>query len=489
MINYITNNPNAKVLINSMRAIGYDFSSAIADLIDNSISAKAKSIDLYFPIAKNTYFLQIYDDGLGMDREELIEAMRFGTVKNVSRHVDDLGRFGLGLKTASISQCRKFTVVSKKNNNICGFYWDLDEISNEEWRLFDLDSNTISKIANVNNYIDKKSFTLVLWEKIDSLDSEINLYNDELKVFLSKIQEAKNHLSLVFHRYIQDGLVIRFNEDKLQPKDPFLSNHKKTLIKPIQSINTKTKDNKNELISFQVYVLPFHKDLSVEDYDLIGGKEKIQEQGFYVYRNKRLMDYGNWFKMQTRNGLFENARIKVDIPNTLDDLWAIDIKKQRAIIPGSVMNQLRKEIFGATETAKQINLYKGSKQIEENSIWNKKVDDRNKSVSYYVNIESIQLKHLISLLGDKEKSNLIEILKLIEISLPYQDIYNSVASKTEINNANEESINVIYTNAIKLLLELKKTINKPTVELINLICSWEPFSNYNLKEKLMKDNR
>src|SRR5690554_4753878 len=119
MNNKIENIPNASTLINSMRSIGYDFETAVADIVDNSITAQCKEININFPIStKSSKYLQIVDDGIGMNRNELIEAMRFGSVKHDLRSAHDLGRFGLGLKTASISQCRKFSLISKKDGEI-----------------------------------------------------------------------------------------------------------------------------------------------------------------------------------------------------------------------------------------------------------------------------------------------------------------------------------------------------------------------------------
>jgi hypothetical protein len=482
----INNNPNAKVLINSMRSIGYDFSSAIADIIDNSLAAKSKNINILFPISElEGLYLEIVDDGYGMERDEIFEAMKFGTLKTNARESNDLGRFGLGLKTASISQCRKFTVISKKNSNVSGFQWDLDEIVDENWTMFELLPENISKIKNIDNFLHLETFTLILWEKIDSLDSEINLHNDEISVFLNKIEKAKIHVSLTFHRFIEEGTIIKFNGDKLSPKDPFLRSHNKTLIKPIQTIATKTKAKNDESITFQVFILPFHKDLSDKDYDLIGGKEMIHDQGFYVYRNRRLMVKGTWFKLQNRNVLFENARIKVDIPNTLDDLWSIDVKKQQAVIPSSIINQLGKEIIGARERARQINLYKGKKQVEDESIWNKFVDERQNQVRYFVNLKSSSIQHLINKLEDAEKTTFFEILKLIELTLPYQDIYNSVASKNNINPPSEEDLNIILGQAMTLFAFLKKTINKSNKDLIEMICNWEPYFSANIKSLLL----
>lgn len=114
----VRNIPKADHLIGSMRSMGYTFESAIADIIDNSISANCQNVFLFFPTDPLHCYVSILDDGDGMSKEELLEAMRYGSTSSESvRSENDLGRFGLGLKAASLSQCRKLTVVSKKDLN------------------------------------------------------------------------------------------------------------------------------------------------------------------------------------------------------------------------------------------------------------------------------------------------------------------------------------------------------------------------------------
>src|SRR5262245_18928842 len=100
--------PNAPSLVNSMCASGYDLDSAVADIIDNSISARATSVRIIVHEDGESSWIAIADDGWGMDDETLRNAMTFGCIDpEEARAPDDLGRFGLGLKTASLSQCRR----------------------------------------------------------------------------------------------------------------------------------------------------------------------------------------------------------------------------------------------------------------------------------------------------------------------------------------------------------------------------------------------
>lgn len=487
MANKVKNIPDAETLINSMRSIGYDFESAVADIIDNSISAETKKIEISFPVDnKANLYLQFVDYGFGMNKKELFEAMRFGSVKSNKRSKNDLGRFGLGLKTASISQCKRLTVVSKQSDEINSFVWDLDLIvKNSDWDMYELSSlEILTRIPNIEKLNNIKSFTIVLWEEFDRLQKDVGLFNDSYDIFLKKISSTEKHISLVFHRFLEKGLVISVNNKKLFPIDPYLMRHPKTTIKPEQIINTKTSEGIDEKVKLQVFVLPYHKDLTYDDYDKIGGLENIDQQGFYIYRNKRLMIHGTWFRIKPKDELSRNARIMVDIPNTLDDLWAIDVKKQKAIIPAILLEQLRGEVSDAVSKSKKLHKYKGDLQTKNGSIWNKIVDKRENKVFFEINQDSKLLKNLFDSLDETQSVNIKKIISLIELSLPYKDIYNSVSEKKNINDLDDNKKEAILTQAILLFDNYKKTTNKSSDEIINLICQYEPFLSANIIDKI-----
>ena len=158
--------PSAPILIESIRSIGYSFQSAIADLIDNSISANAKKIKIYSIPNINPYII-IFDDGNGMNEKELEEAMRLGS-KNPKevRDENDLGRFGLGLKSASLSQCRSLIVASKKDNRISAFSWNLDHvIEKNDWRILEFDAKEIKKFPYIELFENVKQGTYVLLQE------------------------------------------------------------------------------------------------------------------------------------------------------------------------------------------------------------------------------------------------------------------------------------------------------------------------------------
>ena len=287
------NEPTADVLMNSMRSMGYSFESAIADIIDNSISAKCHEVRILFPSNPLDCYVAICDDGEGMARDELFEAMRYGSnLKKNGRDLDDLGRFGLGLKSASLSQCRKLTVVSKKDGILSSFCWDLDNVMREcDWSIIEYDQSEIKKIKRCEYLDNKFSGTVVLWENFDVLQKSSGSVYSELTNYAEPVSE---YLQLIFHRFLNkpqpNNLNIYVNNYRLYGLDPFLENHKKTNIRNEVIIPVIDSNGKEQKIIAQPYVLPFEKYLTKEDKKKSGGIEDYRiKQGFYIYRNKRLI--------------------------------------------------------------------------------------------------------------------------------------------------------------------------------------------------------
>ena len=204
------NKPTADVLMTSMRAMGYSFESAIADIIDNSISANAKNVQLYFPIDPADCYVAVCDDGDGMNPLELFDAMKYGSEqKRNGRSESDLGRFGLGLKAASLSQCRKLTVASKKNGIVSAYTWDLDVIEEKkDWFVIECSEEEIKSIRFIS-WLDKlESGTVVVWEDFDFIEKASGSVYAEL----NKYQESTSeYLSLIFHRFLNRPLQSRIN--------------------------------------------------------------------------------------------------------------------------------------------------------------------------------------------------------------------------------------------------------------------------------------
>lgn len=424
--------PPATALINGIRAIGYSFSTAVADLIDNSISAAASNIDIYSDPLDTIPYFSILDNGIGMSRNELINAMTFGS--NRSDKIDspdDLGRFGLGLKSASLSQCRRFIVITKQNEQINAMSYDLDIIErNNKWELIELSYDEFKNEQCFNELMKYKSGTVVIWKEFDKL--EINAKNFE-DSFRNIVAEAKKHVELVFHRFY-NKVNIYFNGKRIEKRDPFLiaSQKKQTGRQSIIPING-TK------ITVIPHTLPNANSLTNEEKALLGNPKSIHdEQGFYIYRNERLIIWGSWLHMGYKSELNKLARVQVDIPSTLDSMWMLDVKKSSAKIPDLIKEQIRSAIEDSIIRSHKTNRYKGTKELREVSpVWNRTLL-RDGAVKYEVNRSNPLFQTLYNLIGQQEKTLLEDLLSQLECYLPQGRIMNDKYDSVNIINNEEE---------------------------------------------------
>lgn len=468
--------PFAPMLIESMRSLGYSFESAIADIIDNSISAKASKIELFLPPGENPYLI-IFDNGTGMDAKEIEEAMRYGSKNPLDRRTkNDLGRFGLGLKSASLSQCRKLTVVSKKNNKVAAFSWDLDYIkSSQSWNIIGYDIDEIKKLPRIELFDNVDSGTYVLLQEFDRVKSSAK---DLSRTITENMIKTEEHLSLVFHRYLEGKVSIYINNLKIEPKDPFLTKHKKTQSKREQSF---TIDGSK--IKVKPYILPYINYLTKEDIKKVGSKERLRnEQGFYIYRNKRLIIWGTWFRMETKGELSKLARIRVDIPNSLDYMWNIDIKKSSANLPDKIKNNLYNCIKESVVSSEAVHQYRGRKQKENEDItyiWDR-IKTRD-GYEYKINRKIPQIELLKDSLDEKQFSLLEKTLVYIEDNFPVNALYLD-ATKGDISQNKEKveedsEIEQLY-NDVLMQIEFGKEYGMSKKEIIKLFMISEPYCNY-----------
>lgn len=419
--------PNVSNFIHSLRDMGYTFPIAVADIIDNSITANANKINIVATFKPDMRF-EILDDGIGMHTDELIEAMRLAT-KNpeAKRKKSDLGKYGLGLKTASFSQCKKLTVVSKKGKDITARQWDLDYISvNNKWLLITPEYSSIKNFPLYKELIKQDSGTLVIWEHIDAI---------EMKAFSNEIAKLRDHLSLVFHRFIEGfpgikALKIIVNENLLKAFNPFNPEHPASQQLPVEKIKI---SNQNILV--QPFILPHHSKVSQEEYDKYATDEGYtRSQGFYLYRANRLLIYGTWWKLHKMIDAHKLVRIKIDIPNDQDQYWGIDIKKSTASPSEEIKKDLKRIISQVTERGSRPYTGRGRK-IEDKSInrfW--ELSPLNGQVRFILNTRHPLLNHLINLITEEEEELLNSYLKGIQAFLPLDAIQSKLQqSPHEVN--------------------------------------------------------
>lgn len=423
--------PYAPAMIESLRAVGYDLSTAVADLVDNSLTAGATEIDVIFFWNGEASSIAVIDNGSGMSEEALIEAMRIGADPTVPRKRNDLGRFGLGLKTASFSQCRRVIVNTRtEGSDLWTRCWDLDYVRTTcQWRVLRKGS---PKSAEYSARIGK-SGTAVVWENLDRLVSGTvaeSAYDRD--VFNHRIEVVEKHLAMVFHRFLERsrGVIFRVNGNPVKPWDPFLTSHPTT-----QHPEPDVLAMKGETVVVDAYILPHHSKLSPREYADAGGPHGwVAHQGFYIYRNSRLLVPGDWLGLGVKKEEhYKLARIRIDLPNTLDALWEIDIKKSTACVPVQLKEPLAR--IGRTTREKAVDIYRhrgsvvGRAHAEENSfVWQQKVSHG--KIFYRINRQHPLIKRILS--NDRpDQSTLNASLRLIEESVPVPLIILNKSQKPE----------------------------------------------------------
>ncbi len=352
--------PSAARLMTSLRDIGYDAPSAVADLVDNSIDAGASRVEISVCRKGERSFIRVADNGHGMTERVLDEAMRYGSRRSYSGR--NLGRFGLGLKTASLSQCRRLTVATKTSpkGRVRVRRWDLDEVTqHDSWDLgCPLPSECPPYLASP---IQHSSGTVVLWEKLDRLLSYA-LPDGEHAVRALEAMGASiaEHLAMVFHRFLtretSDGrqLTIIFNGTPLAAWDPFARREPATRCLAEQQLFV-DDGAATHVVRVQPYVLPSQVQFeTVEEHARAAGPKKWnRQQGFYIYRGDRLIQSGGWNRLRTMDEHSKLARIAIDVPADVDHLFQINVAKMRVVLPDQIRPQLRALAGGVVTTAQE----------------------------------------------------------------------------------------------------------------------------------------
>ena len=489
--------PKASTLMGSLRSMGYSFESAVADVIDNSISAHAQNIRILFPSTPlDELAIGILDDGDGMKGEVLFEAMRYGSLSaEEERSEDDLGRFGMGMKSASLSQCRCLTVISFDGETLNGFKWDYNHIlMTQDWMIQELEKNEIDELPYIERLKKQDKGTLVLWQDFDVIS---NSSGGQVYSTLVELRSTlENTLALIYHRYLtglgMQHLHIYINELGIKPQDPFLEQHPKTTVKKEIELDIKDSNGIERIIKIRPFILPFATELREKDKQLIGGIENLRaKQGFYVYRNKRLIIWGTWFGMKQRSELTKNTRIRVDIPNTLDDIWSIDIKKQQASIPKQILQRLKKAVDEALDFSVRQQTYRGrTEKVDEriDYIWDRK-RGRNNTFFYQINRESKLFQFVRDKMSDEDYGYLEMLLTEIENNLPIQQLY--IDKSNESISAPEETngrLDDVYQMAVTLATTMMTIRSDGWEAIINDLMNSEPWCKYPaIKEKLLKE--
>jgi hypothetical protein len=396
-----------------LRSVGYSTASALADLIDNSIAAKARTVRISVAMIPSP-LVTITDDGCGMDETSLLLAMRFGSrdPREASASVD-LGRFGLGLKTASLSQCRRLTVATLKDGQLSIARWDLDECDRRgSWWLERPARDELPK-EPLRLLWDQGCGTSVIWENLDRLEAA---GGDRA------VLDAADHLALAFHRFLAGDVVgpftVLLNERPLDVIDPFLEGHTRG-----QALHSESVPVDGHTITVSPFVLPYPSRLNPTDLERAGGRESLKTaHGFYIYRGGRLVVPGGWFRIVPTDDLIRLARIRVDIPVELDHLWKIDIRKAIAEPPPALRPHLKRIVGAVATRSRKVYTYKGipADSRERVPLWQRH-DMRDAGAAWRINRDHPAVTLLLS--GHTGSGEAEALLKLLEDGLPIHDIH------------------------------------------------------------------
>jgi len=413
-------------LLESMRSMGYTVESAVADIIDNSIAAEASLVDVLFsPTA--AFEIAVVDNGVGMTKIEAVDAMRLAaTGPGAERKPGDLGRFGLGLKTASLSQCRSLTLVSKRDGQITALRWSLDHvIASGKWSLLELEQTEAESLLGWSLLQSHSHGTLVHWGDLDQLAMTEGADQDGLD---RVAQRVKQHVALVFHLFIAGdgvrGIEFRLNGGLIDPIDPFMRHSRLTQPSPWESIEIE-----GQTVSLMAYTLPYLNRLSSTERERmlrLGGLRETQ--GFYVYRGSRLVIWGTWFRVMPRSEMAKLTRVRVDIPNTLDHLWALDVKKSTADPPPQVRKRLGELAKTMMLPSQKVQEFRGRKvQATETveHLWDLHLNGD--EFRYEVNLDHPTVRTFIDRLAEDQRKHFALVIDDLQSTFPIIDAHNRLS--------------------------------------------------------------
>ena len=416
-------------LFDSMRDIGYSVENAIADLIDNSIAANSTEINIEIVFNGIDSYIRIENNGRGMTQAQLNEALTFGKKPDQKRVDSDLGRFGLGLKSASLSQGKRLSIFSHQNTeHSCGV-WDTDLVKENGWFIRKVPFASTKEIIKPRLKV-KKGTVLV----IEDLDKLLNETADDSDLFYEKINAVCDHLSLVFHKFIQGKDVkkikITYQGAILDPIDPF--DFSKIMDKGRILLY-------NDQVNVQSFILPHETKMSKSELKKANlEKGMTQNQGFYIYRANRLIVSGGWLNMIKFRSIEPRklCRIMIDIPNNLDEVWGIDVKKSKASIPNKVYSEVFNLVEKSITDSESKYIYRSGAKRPRNkeNKWIWIIKNSGKGKVYEINRDHPLVEALRETLKNskiKENEKMIDdLIDHIENNLPISEIIADVAMES-----------------------------------------------------------
>jgi hypothetical protein len=464
-------NPNPEFLIKSIAEQGYSLETSLADLMDNSISANADKIEVLIKMEQEPFTLFIADNGDGMSEEVLKVSMEFPSKSPEDKRDElDLGRFGLGMKTASFSQTRCFTVISREKGteSFSGRTWDVNHLKKVcEWQLL---INTEEEIETLiaqyqllsEGYIQRfeafEANTIVVWKGLYKFENYLEEGNRQYALKKEITEVTSDYLSLVFHRFMErksKPLQIRINNNRITAFDPF-----PTHVSDFRSIEYKQKHFSTDTIKLEGFVLPSR---SIEESNsgisiwTTKNRSLMDMEGIYIYRADRLIHFGGWNSLIRKAPRLQLARLRVEVGNSVDHLLHLNVAKSQVVIPHDLASAFEKYIDELKIEAEREFFNRGirkfSNRVNEDKVQLFERKASNKGTLLEVNNNFPLLKSLMNDLEKEQRTKLNLVIRMINTII--NQIRQTHEEKSFVGIEEEDGLSL--DDLIKCVTELKET--------------------------------
>ena len=473
--------PDPAGTIQSLSSLGYTTEAAVADIIDNSVAHVATTVSVDASWEGDDSWLAVVDDGCGMDAAGLVRGLTVGGRGLDARSEADLGRFGMGLKTASFSQAKQLIVASRPDGGDWNVRtWDVDEVLRlGEWRLLKgCPPEAVGVLSSLSAKVNH-SGTVVLWRRLTRLVSPGSRPDDEWarRAFHNQLEAVEKYLGMAFHRYItggrKGGVRINLNGRAIVPWDPFLPR--------FPCVETLPSENPVPGVLVQGYVLPHRSRLTEEEQEFGGGPGGwLAQQGFYVYRRDRLIVAGDWLRLPglRKDERHTLARIRVELPPERDSEWGLDVRKSTASPPPALVGHLRRVARATRERASAVVAHRGrvvrdSRSAPEDFTWRQV--KKHGQVNFLIN-RSHPLVEEVLAVAPEYRHTVETLLRMLEASLPVGVIRSTPEAAADVIQGSDVPDDIAQMASRVLESLLNKGIE--TSEAVARVASMPPFSDY-----------
>ncbi|WP_228371085.1 ATP-binding protein [Shewanella piezotolerans] len=434
-MNVIDATPKADFLIKSIAEQGYTLEAAIADLIDNSVTANSNVIQVLIDSDIEPFQLFLADNGDGMSIDELIHNMQFPSSSPEGERAQlDLGRFGLGMKAASFSQTRKFTVLSRKQGeeDYYGLTWDVDHlVKTKKWEIVVNNQAEIDQLVSEFNKLNNEfngqvsefsPNTIVIWSGLYKFEKYLKEHNRKKALHREIVQNTTEHLGIVFHRFLEnpeDPLTIRVNNSHIRSFNPFPE-----IKQSLRKLEFRQKDFGNDNIKLEGFILPSYSIKDSQQPDnawTTPNKSLLDMEGVYIYRANRLIIYGGWNGLIRKAPRIQLARLRVDIGNKADHLLHLNVAKSQVMIPHDLIKAFKGYVEALTAEAEKEFYNRGIKKFDHNTSdkeakFLRKIHS-NKGPLLEMNYEFPLLNDLVDSCDSKQKAKLNLLVRMINTTI------------------------------------------------------------------------